>query len=170
MNIWQKEILKIVNLVFGNAGKATDLEIAVCLIAAILGTVLILKWTAKSFGASMADNGRIFTVIGTGILLALVVTAASNIYIIPHIKNAMVIKWMPLASCAIILFVIVTPLSCFLLKAKYFPMLFAGLSSIFAAIGIVMLVHGAFGAIKQGDKEFKKTRERTENVNDMMKK
>jgi positive regulator of sigma E activity len=170
MNNWQTEIIKIAKLVLGNAGKASDMEIIVCLIVAILAFTLVFKWLAKSFGATMADNGRIFLVTGIGILLLVAATAAINIYLVPTLKNPLIIKWLPLVVCGLITLVVIIPLICFLLKAKYFQSLFSCLLSICAIAGIVMLVHGAFGAIQQGDKEFKKTKERTEGVNDILKK
>lgn len=168
MHIWTNEALKIIKSLLGNSGQASDIEIAICLIAAILSAVIVLRWIAKAFGATMSDNGRALTVAGTGIILALASVVAFNIYLAPTIKSALLLKWVPLASCGLILIVIVAPLSCLLLKIKYFPAIFASLLSIGAAIGIVILVHGGFGAIKEGDKGFKKTKERTESVNDVI--
>ncbi|OGV66672.1 MAG: hypothetical protein A2283_08415 [Lentisphaerae bacterium RIFOXYA12_FULL_48_11] len=168
MNIWTNEALKIIKLLLGNSGQASDIEIAVCLAAAIFSAMIVLRWIGKAFGATMADNGRALTVVGTGLLLALAAVIAFNIYLAPTIKNALLIKWAPIASSSIILIAIVAPMTCLLLKMKYFPAIFASLLSIGAAAGIVILVHGGFGAIKEGDKGFKKTKERTETVNDLI--
>jgi len=169
MNIWKNELLGIIKAVFGNAGQAQDVEIAVCIIAAIIAAILALKWIGKGLGATMADTGRVITVITTGIILALAASAATNIYIVPHITNVVLAKWLPLASCAIILLAIITPITCFLLKAKYFQALVACLLSIGVTAGIVLLAHGAFGAFNDGDKGFKKTKERTDTINDVLK-
>lgn len=168
MNIWTNEALKIIKALLGNAGQASDIEITACFIAAILATVIILRWIGKAFGATMADNGRAFTIVGTGLILALAAVVAINIYLAPMIKNAALLKWAPLVSSGVILIVIVAPLTCLLLKMKYFPAIFASLLSIGAAAGIVILVHSGFAAIKEGDKGFKKTKERTDIVNDVI--
>jgi len=168
MNIWTNEALKIVKALLGNSGQASNVEIAVCFVAAILAAMIVLNLIGKAFGATMADNGRALTLVGLGLILALSASVAFNIYLAPTIKNAVLIKWAPLASSATILVIIVAPMTCLLFKMKYFPAIFASLLGIGAAVGIVLLVHGGFGAIKEGDKGFKKTKERTESVNDVI--
>ena len=127
MNIWTNEALKIIKLLLGNSGQASDIEIAVCLAAAIFSAMIVLRWIGKAFGATMADNGRALTVVGTGLLLALAAVIAFNIYLAPTIKNALLIKWAPIASSSIILIAIVAPMTCLLLKMKYFPVIFVAI-------------------------------------------
>lgn len=170
MNIWKDAILKIINILLNASGTAGMIEISVCAAAAFLGAFLILKWTGKALGAAMSDASRVFVVVATAILLCLAAAAALDIYVVPNIKEALIAKWLPLATCGVIFLFIVIPIAAFLLKAKYFQALVAAMFSIGAAVGIVMLTHGLFGAIKAGDKEALKAKERTESVNEMLKK
>jgi len=168
MNIWTSELQNIIKLLFGNAGKATDIEIAVCAVAAVILAIFALKWAGNSFGFAMADRGRSTAVIAVWILLALAATAAINIYAAPLIKNPALVKWIPVAACALILLILIVPLAMVLLKSKYLQTLLAMLISIGAAAGIVLLVHGALGMASQGGKDFKKTKERTDSINEII--
>lgn len=170
MNLWKTEILRIIKILLGNAGKASEVEMAVCLAAALIGIFLAFTWTGRTFGATMAETGRVSAVIALGIVLGLAAFAAVDIYAVPQIKNAMVAAWLPLAASVLAILAIVIPAACFLMKGKYFSIMFAMLLSIAAAFGVVLLVHGAFEAMHEGDKGFKKTKERTDIVNDMLKK
>jgi hypothetical protein len=168
MNIWRDEVLKIINQMMGNAGKPADAEVIVCLITAILGAIIILKWAGKALGASMTDNGRVSFMVVLGSALGLASTAALNIYVLTGTKNALLIQWLPIGVFGLIILAIVTPLAAFMLKAKYFQALFSILLAIGAAVGIVILTHAGFDALKQGDKQFKRTKERTDTIDSVI--
>jgi hypothetical protein len=170
MDAWKSGILKVVNLLFGAAGKASQVEITICIVAAVLACVMILKSTCKTLGGTMAEKGRATGLAVGGIVLLLAVAVAVGLYLCPLIKSAGIGKWLPLISCVIVILAVITPVGCLLFKSKYFGTLFSILLSIAGAVAIVFLVHGAFGAIRSGDKELKKTKQRTESVNDFLKK
>jgi len=152
----------------GNSGKATGVEMAVCCVAAVIMSILVLKLTGRAFDFPMAERARSSAVIAICILLAMAAAAAVNIYAVPHIKNLALARWIPAAACVLVLLAAVIPLAMFMLKSNYLQTLVAMLISIGAAAGIVMLVHGLFGMLAEGDKDFKKTKERTDTINQIL--
>lgn len=167
MNELKTEVLSILNAILGSP--KDSVELGALIVAALLGGILFLKIVGRLLKYPMADFGRSAVVVLTGAAVSLAAVAAFNVYAVPAIDNPAVARYTPIAIVAVILLAGVLPLACFLLKSRYLQTLAGVILSIAAAAAIVLLVQYAFGAFREGAKGFKKTEDRTQTVNEVIK-
>lgn len=166
MNAWKAEILRIVRLATNSPESMP--ELVTLLILAAITFVIVLCKVGNALKFSMTDMKRSAGVLAIGLPAIILIVAAVNLYLAPHVADEDLRRWVPIVSTAVTLLAIVIPAVCLLHRAPYFQALFAILLSIAAAGAVILLVHAGFRTARGLNKEFDKTRNRTEKINELL--
>jgi hypothetical protein len=157
-----------ISLLTGNPSSKAEM-MTIIILALMVGLFTIMK-TGKALKFAMPEPARTMTVTAIWIFLGLIAACAVQIYALPHLPSAAWTGYLPITAAVLISFAAVVPSACFLFKSRYFPTVFAMMMGLIAAVVVVFVVQAAADAITHGNKGFTGTKDRTENINDMIKK
>jgi hypothetical protein len=118
---------------------------------------------------SLPVTGSAWTLL-TLIVLTVVASAASAaalVYLAPIevVREAGLVPWLPFAASLLAILIVVVPAMRLIHRSHYGESLVAILMGVAALAAALALTHAAYGALKSGDQEFERTRERTDAVN-----
>ena len=163
MNLWKQEIIRLISQAFGNPGSLIELVVLLVISAIVL--IFVMHKAGKSMKFTLSEPWRCVAVLITGALFAIIILAATNIYLSPNLSNPIIRKIIPICILAIAVLAIATPLSCYLHRSEYFQTLFAIILSIAAVIAVVLMIKAGFNAVSSGSKQLEKTKGHKETVN-----
>lgn len=134
---------------------------------------LVTAWfafgkTIKALKFPLNDGSRAAVAFVISVILPLMAAVLTKAYILPRITNIPIARFAPLAAAVLILLAAAAPITCFLLKSKYLQTLASFLAPVISAVIMVFLVKGVFGAVREGDKGFDRTKTRTQGVNELI--
>jgi len=165
MGVWQEKAVEALHVILGNPGSGTELA-ALCLVAAIVFIIVLERLSSlMSFPVKGTPLAMVVFIGGSlGILLS---AAGAIIYVEPlsFVKSMKLEPFIPFIGGLLSVPVLMTPLLWITHRTKYTQGLIAALLSICGAAIAVMLTIAAIGAFKSGDKDFNRTRSRTQEVN-----
>jgi len=130
--------------------------------------VLTLQKAAKAAGAQESGSNRALLCAIITFLMATVATIAADIYLAPSVSNSFLVHILPIAVPLLTCVLIAAPFCCVVLRANYIQALISVAVGILAAALVVLLLNGGMRMVQHGGDEFRKTRRRTESLNQML--
>lgn len=166
MNTWPHEVQRLVLDLVGPT--AAPYEAPIIIILAVVACAFVLRYSAAASGAVMATFTRtvILMVVASAILLAAVI--ALRLYVIPRLHESPMVRWLPYVACVMLLFIAVLPLAAWLLASRFFESVLPIVLGVLAAVAISFVARYAMGALRTGDAELLKTRDRRDSLNQVM--
>ena len=163
---WKAEIIRTLHGWLGNPGNTA--LFAILLFLGLLAAVIVLRQAARAVRSPEPGWLRSIVVVAGGLLLTTATTVAARRYLQPHIGNeslqALLPYLVPTAACLIL----VLPLCCVMHRINPLQGLIALAMSLAAAVVVVLIVHGAIGAIERGGGNMRRTRQRSDELEEIM--
>ena len=166
INIIKNEFLQITQFLGGNPD--SNIELTITLVLSITVGVLIFMKLAQMMKFPLDNASRTVGAFFFTMFIMIFAGAITNIYVAQHIPTGFLRQSAGALGAILALLAIATPVTCFILKAKYFRVVLLVLLSIIAAGAMTLLTGLTIGAIKHGGKDFDKTRERKDSINKIL--
>lgn len=156
------ELLKLIS--FNTSG---EIEIVVLLALGFIAFCIGMMKTAKALQFPMSELGRTSIVILIGLALFLVIGACAKVYLMPVVPASLHPYVIPVVA-AIVIFAVVIPFACLMLKSKYFQTMFSLIIGACAAVLVILLLQYALNAMREGEKGFDKTKNSKEKLEEVI--
>jgi hypothetical protein len=160
---WKTEVLRILRVWTG--GSRHDPETLGILALTLIAALLAHAGVSRSVRSPRGGAGRSSLLIVITLAMALSVTAAFDLYVLPRVANPVLQQWIPIFCPIGVCLILAAPLGMWLHRMNYFESLFALALSVAAAVVVGFLVRGALRAGGEGLHEFLKTKGHTEDIN-----
>ncbi len=168
MQALKTDALKALGILLGNPRSDTELAImaAVCL----LTFLILFNKIAKLMSFPLGGLGLAAV---AGVVLAAVTVgaaAAALKYVAPlaWVQKFHVLPYLPHAAGLLAVVLVVAPALRLIHRSRYVPSLVALLLGIAATGAVLVITHAIDGALRSGERNFERTRDRTESVNEFM--
>ena len=168
MIAWKQSAMEAANLLLGRPSDSLEFTVLI-LVGAI---VFLILFHAITKLLSLPVTGIAMAGLTLIVLAAACVGAGALalVYLAPLacVRTAHLGLWVPFAAALVALVVVVAPAMCLIHRSRYGQSLVALLLGVGALAATLALTHAAYGAIKSGDREFERTRSRTDTVNEFL--
>ncbi len=146
MQTWTRAIMAVLDGLFGAPGSLT---FVVGLVVSLLSFLLVLSLLGKLFKPGRTDVWALVLASGLGALALLVAASAARLYVrLPRLSTGQTL----LVVSVVALLVVVVPLFCLLLRARYLDSLGMLLVSVAAAVVSVWMVTAVWEAVAGGSR------------------
>ncbi|MBN2301530.1 MAG: hypothetical protein JXN60_03335 [Lentisphaerae bacterium] len=166
MSPWTSQLIRFARFCAGDP--ATNLQMAITLIIAMIAMVVSLESYARSFKFPVRDSNRCIGVFLVGALACSFAAITGAIYIAPKFASHELRTAVPLVFSAIAIAAVVTPFAVFVFKGSYMKTLSGIFLSIAAAVVAVLMTKAVFTAVRKGEGDLDKTRTRKERMREVL--
>lgn len=161
-----EEILGIVRLLAGNP--AGNIELGAIVLLSVVACVGVVDKVTRSFKFPLTGTNRAAGLVLGGIVIGIVIVAAANLYIMPRVKTESLQPLVPIVAGSLAFLAIAGPAACFLFRGPYLKSLLVMLLGVAAAAALSLVLRAGIQAVRSGGKDFEKTRQRTQKVNQVL--
>ncbi len=168
MEIWFNESRRIIRGVLAWGGTGAPWELAIMAMLAFAVGALVLDRASRAMASPIHSTGRALGVLLLGFAFAVAAVAAVNLHLLASIADPGLRHALPAAAAVLSAMIFAVPLLCLVHRMNYFQAFFALVLAVLTAAAVSWMIHAAISALTEGDVEFEKTRKRTEDLNEVM--